>query len=90
MKVLLLTNYFPPEVGAASHLFYNLGRMLTKKGYDVTVITGFPRYNVKVLDEKYRNKFFFRETIDGISVLRVPILPFLERTLFVRKMEYFF
>jgi len=90
MKVLLLTNYFPPEVGAASHLFYNLGRILTKKGYDVTVITGFPRYNVKVLDEKYRNKFFFRETIDGISVLRVPILPFLKRTLFVRKMEYFF
>jgi len=90
MRVLLLTNYFPPEIGAASHLFYDLGRMLTKKGYDVTVVTGFPRYNVRVVDKKYGNKLIFRETIDGISVLRVPILPFPKRMLFVRKMEYLF
>lgn len=89
MKVLLLTNYFPPEVGAASHLFYNLSVILRKKGYDVTVVTGFPRYNVTVMDEKYKNKLFFAEAVDGISVLRVPIVPFMKRTLFVRKIEYF-
>ena len=90
MKVLLLTNYFPPEIGAASHLFYDLGKTLIKKGYGVTVVTGFPRYNVDVVDNRYKNKLFHRETIDGISVFRVPIFPFLKRSLFIRKIEYIF
>lgn len=77
MKTLILTNYFPPEIGAASHLFYELAETLVGLGDKVTVVTGFPRYNVKELPEKYRGKLFFREQMNGIEVVRllIPSLP---------------
>ncbi|MCK4532613.1 glycosyltransferase family 4 protein [bacterium] len=73
MKVLLLTAYFPPEIGSASHLFYELAESLAKK-YMVTVITGFPRYNVdKKRMKDYKGKFIIRELVAGIRVIRLRI-----------------
>ncbi len=72
MKILLLTAYFPPEIGSASHLFYELAESLVKKKYNVTVITGFPRYNVdKKTVNFYKGKFLIREIIAGIRVVRL-------------------
>ncbi len=70
IKPLLLTAYFPPEIGSASHLFYELAESLVEKNYAVTVITGFPRYYVKEKIDKYRNKLFVRERVNGINVFR--------------------
>jgi glycosyltransferase involved in cell wall biosynthesis len=79
LRVVLLTNYFPPEIGAASHLFYDLAESLAFRGHAVTVVTGYPRYNVDVseLPPRYRRGLFLREEQGGIEVLRVrvPILP---------------
>lgn len=74
MKLLLLTAYFPPEIGSASHLFYELAESLAKKKYRVTVITGFPRYNVdKKRMKDYKGKFIIRELAAGIRVVRLRI-----------------
>lgn len=77
MKVLILTNYFPPEIGAASHLFYQLAESLVQRGHLVTVVTGFPRYNVTELPKHYRGKLLIREDTRGMRVvrLRVPSVP---------------
>jgi len=92
VKVLLLTNYFPPEIGAASHLFHDLARALVEHGHQVTVVTGFPRYNVEnaAIRGRYRGKLIVRENLDDIVILRVPIIPFVPRNFLVRKAEYFF
>lgn len=42
LSVLLINNYFPPEVGAASHLYYYLAKELLNRGHEVTVLTGIP------------------------------------------------
>ncbi|MCK5533800.1 glycosyltransferase family 4 protein [bacterium] len=74
IKVLLLTAYFPPEIGSASHLFYELAESLAKKKYKVTLITGFPRYNVdKKIVDSYKGKFLVQELVAGIKVIRVRI-----------------
>ncbi len=77
MKILLLTGYFPPEMAAGPNLNYELGRELVRMGHSVTVATGFPRYNLKEIPEKYRGKLFMREMVDGMTVERTwyPALP---------------
>lgn len=71
MKVLLISCYFPPEIGSGPHLPYELGESLVHKGHEVTVVTGFPRYNVPVLPECYRDKTLVREKTGGMTVLRM-------------------
>ena len=74
MNLLIITNYFPPEIRSASHLYYELAESFLKKGHKVTVVTGFPRDNIKVLPDKYRGKLFFHEIMDGVQVIRVALL----------------
>lgn len=73
MKVLLISDYFPPEVGSASHLFYEFGTELVRRDIEVKVLTGFPRYNIrkKDLEKKYRRKLFMKEEVNGMTVHRV-------------------
>ena len=76
MKLLIITNYFPPEIGAASHLFFELAESLVDVGIQVTVLTGFPRYNLKRRPPAYRHKWFMTERVPTksngtISVVRV-------------------
>ncbi len=71
MRILLLVNYFPPEIGSGPHLPFELGETLVQRGHQVTVVTGFPRYNVPVLPERYRGRVFYREEMGGVTVLRM-------------------
>lgn len=73
MKILLLSRYFPPEIGTAANLFYDLALGLSKKGHEVTVLTGFPWYNLKEIPEKYRGKIWMVENYNGVNVKRLSI-----------------
>ncbi len=46
MRILLLTDAFPPEVRSSSHLMYELAEDLAGSGHAVTVVTCEPRYNL--------------------------------------------
>ena len=93
MKILLITNYFPPEIGAASHLFWDLATGLISKGHEVSVLSGFPRYNVKkevYLNYKNRNKKVIVEKKNGIDIIRV-YMPFFEtQSLLAKGVEHLF
>ncbi len=71
MQVLLLSHYFPPEIGSGPHLPYELGETLAARGHRVTVVTGFPRYNVPTMPERYRRKLLARERMGGMDILRI-------------------
>jgi glycosyltransferase involved in cell wall biosynthesis len=71
MHILFLTNYFPPEIGAGAQSPLELSESLVKKGHQVTVVTGFPRYNLKSLPAKYRWRLWKREQLNGVNVLRI-------------------
>jgi glycosyltransferase involved in cell wall biosynthesis len=72
MKLLLLSTYFPPEIGSASHLFHDMGREFVKRGHDVTVVTGYPTYNIdeKTLDKRYQTGLWMREEMGGMTIVR--------------------
>ena len=43
-RVLLLTQYFPPEIGAAQTRLFELGQELSGLGWEVEVLTALPNY----------------------------------------------
>ncbi len=71
MRVLLLTHYFPPEIGSGPHYPFELAESLVKRGHRVTVVTGFPRYNVPVMPPDYRMRLLRRECKSGVQILRI-------------------
>jgi glycosyltransferase involved in cell wall biosynthesis len=71
LNILLLSRYFPPEIGTAANLFYELAKGLTSNGHAVTVVTNFPWYNLETIPEKYKGKFYMKEVMDGIEVIRI-------------------
>ena len=77
MRIQLITVNYPPEVGGGPHLSYELAQSLKGRGHDVTVLTGYPHYNVKTVEPKYRRGLWMSETMDGITVrrIRIPVVP---------------
>jgi colanic acid biosynthesis glycosyl transferase WcaI len=71
MRILLVCAFFPPEVGSAAHLYYELGQALQARGHEITVLTGLPRYHVIGESKSYRQRPFISETYHGLRVFRV-------------------
>lgn len=77
MKILFVTLFFDPEPLLNGLCFV---KELEKLGHEVEVLTGFPNYPGGKLYPGYKVKFFQRETMDGISVIRVPMYPSHDRS----------
>lgn len=71
MRVLFLTDNFPPEVNAPATRTYEHCKEWVKQGVDVTVITCAPNFPFGKTYKGYKNKMFQKETIDNIKVIRV-------------------
>lgn len=71
MRITILTQFYPPEFGAAAIRLSRLARLLAAEGHQVTVLTGMPNYPEGVISSAYRRKIFKRETVDGVHVRRV-------------------
>ena len=71
MRILFLTDNFPPETNAPATRTYEHCLKWVKMGYKVTVITCFPNFPKGKVFEGYTNKLYQKEDIDGIRVIRV-------------------
>lgn len=71
MRLLFLTDNFPPEVNAPATRTYEHCREWTRQGVKVTVITCAPNWPKRAVYDGYRNKLWQREEMDGITVIRV-------------------
>ena len=90
MKILFLSQYFPPEVGAPQNRLFELAIRLQKKGADVTVLTAMPNYPRMVVMENYKGKFYLFEKINSIKVHRAFIFVRKSKSLVLRLLELFF
>ena len=70
MRILLVTHYFPPEIGAPQARLSELARAWTAAGDDVTVLTGLPNHPTGVIPPRYRRKARLEEQVDGYRVVR--------------------
>lgn len=70
MRVLLVTHYYPPEIGAPQARLSGLARHWVAAGLDVTVLTGMPNHPTGVVPPEYQGAVVRRERRDGVRVLR--------------------
>jgi len=71
MKILFITDNFPPEVNAPATRTYEHCREWIKDDVEVTILTCVPNFPQGKVYEGYRNKLYQTEMIDGIKVVRV-------------------
>ena len=71
MKILFLSENFPPESNAAATRVYERAVYWARWGHEVTVITSAPNFPEGKLFDGYANKWRHGETLDGIHVVRV-------------------
>jgi len=71
MRILILTQHFPPEVGAASLRLAAIVREIKRFGHDVEVVTALPNYPLGKIFQDYRGRFYVREKWEGVPVHRL-------------------
>jgi hypothetical protein len=70
MRILVVTQLFPPEMGAQSNRLYPIVRGLVAAGHTVFVATGMPNYPQGVVFPEYLGKRSLREEVDGFTIFR--------------------
>lgn len=89
MKLLILTQYFPPEVGAPQNRLFELAVRLKKQGVDVTVLTAMPNYPQMKIYDGYENKQYYFEEIEDLPVHRASIYLPKSKSIIQRLLNYF-
>ena len=71
MKILFLTDNFPPEGNAPASRTYEHAVQWVRAGHGVTVITTAPNFPEGKLFAGYKNRWYTVEDMEGIRVVRV-------------------
>jgi len=85
VKFFLLSQFFPPETGAAPHRAFYHAVNWVKMGHEVTVVTNFPNSPHGKIYEGYKNRFLRKETVEGVSVIRLLTLAAGKKSSIVRR-----
>jgi colanic acid biosynthesis glycosyl transferase WcaI len=72
LKILFITENFPPEVNAAATRVHERACYWVKAGHEVTVLTGFPNFPQGKVYAGYRQSMYNVGVMDGIRVVRLP------------------
>ncbi len=89
MKILFLTQYYPPEIGAPQNRLHELAVRLRAHGVEVEVLTALPNYPKMEIQEAYKNGKNREEIIDSIPVHRSWIYVSKSKGIISRLLNYF-
>ena len=70
-EILIITSYFPPEIGAASNRIFHLAEGLKERKFKVSVITPLPNYPTGKIFKPYRGKFRHTSNEKGMTLHRL-------------------
>ena len=91
MKILYVSQYYPPEMGAPAARAAELAFHWAATGHEPTVLTGFPNHPTGIVPPEWRGRLrrlLYRETIDGVRVLRTWLWPLPNRKAYERALNY--
>jgi colanic acid biosynthesis glycosyl transferase WcaI len=91
VKILYVSQYFPPEMGAPAARVAELARHWVDAGHEVTVLTGFPNHPTGVVPPEYRSefrRFVTRRKWNGVKLIRTWLLPFPNCKPYERMLNY--
>src|SRR5262245_5670315 len=88
MHFTVLSQYYPPEVGAPQARLSELAAHFVRRGHSVTVLTAMPNYPIGRIQAGYGG-MLLREQKEGIGVIRTFIFPTKETGFLYRLANYF-
>jgi glycosyltransferase involved in cell wall biosynthesis len=88
MRILYVTQYYPPEIGAGASRAREMVRNLVSLGHRLTVLTAFPNYLTGVVPPEYRKKLVAVERCGGAVVIRVWTFSYRHRSVIWRLLNY--
>jgi colanic acid biosynthesis glycosyl transferase WcaI len=91
VKILYVSQYFPPEMGAPAARADELSRHWARMGHEVTVLTGFPNHPTGVVPDEWRErlrKLWSSEQVAGVQVERTWLWPLPNRRAHERIRNY--
>lgn len=89
MRILFLTQYYPPEIGAPQNRLHELAIRLKANDIDVEVLTAMPNYPKMEIFDEYRKNKIREEIIDGVKVFRSKVYVSKSKGIFSRLLNYF-
>jgi glycosyltransferase involved in cell wall biosynthesis len=91
VKILYVSQYFPPEMGAPAARVSELARHWAAAGHDVTVLTGFPNHPDGRVHSAYQAKLrrlTVTEQVGAVKVVRTWLIPLPNRSSHERILNY--
>lgn len=88
MRVLVVSQYFPPESGACANRVRSFVRGLKEEGHEVVVLTEKPCYPEGIIEEEYRGGLFEERVVDGVSVINTWVYTRPEASFLTRLLSY--
>jgi glycosyltransferase involved in cell wall biosynthesis len=91
VKILYVSQYFPPEMGAPAARAAELSRHWANSGHEVSVLTGFPNHPTGVVPPEWRERLrdlTWHEQGDGVNVFRTWLWPLPNRKAHERMRNY--
>lgn len=82
--ILIISNYYPPESGAAPNRIQTLALSLVKNNFNVTVICPFPNYPFGKIFNPYKGQFRAKNTENNIKVNRLWLFASNSKNKFIR------
>ena len=83
-EILIISNYYPPEKGAAANRIEQLALKLHQNNYKVSVICPLGNYPKGELFPEYKGKLSVTENRDNIKVKRLWIYPSVSKNVVIR------
>ena len=83
-EILIVSNYYPPETGAAANRIEQLALKLQENNYKVSVICPLANYPKGEIFDNYKGKIYHKENLQGITVKRLWIYPSNSKNIFKR------
>tara|TARA_B100000886_G_C20405926_1_gene484772 strand:- start:49 stop:1227 length:1179 start_codon:yes stop_codon:yes gene_type:complete len=84
MRILVLSSFYHPEKGAASHRITSMCNELLERGHEITVLTTLANYPKGIFFQGYRNRLFKSENINKIKIIRFWFFPTNSNSLILR------
>jgi glycosyltransferase involved in cell wall biosynthesis len=89
VRILILTQYYPPETGAPQNRLSDLAQRLYQAGHEVTVLTALPNYPRGEIFEDYRGCLLMEEAVSGVKIVRTWIYATPKKDFVRRLLNYF-
>lgn len=87
--IRIITNYFPPETGAAANRMQALALALVQRGYSIEVICPMPSYPFGKIFPEFRKRVVHRSKENGIAITRLIHYPSNSTAKFLRLFSMF-